>query len=332
MRTDIETIEAITLAAENRGVNLCGSFDDWTNTCMAIASVGEAGRPYFHRLAAMDDKYKESENDKKFTNCMRTVRNVTVGTLVKLAEDAGIRLSNESFTLQPTSYKPQRKVAEKQREIDYLSSEEWEKHLSYDNSFFDYLCKIFSRSEAEFLSDLFLLGSTADRCAIFWQIDEASKVREGKIMRYGDDGHKVEVFQNCKVWWYSNQLKRDKLLADSWQREQCLFGLHRINWIQNKQRIIAIVEGEKTAIIASGLLPDYCWLATGGCGGLTAEKCRPLQGRKVILFPDVGQYDKWRNLMPTLGIKDVAISDVLENKGFPNNYDVADFFVAEQRK
>ncbi|MBQ4227663.1 MAG: hypothetical protein II697_05610, partial [Clostridia bacterium] len=43
--------------------------------------------------------------------------------------------------------------------------------------------------------------------------------------------------------------------------------------------------------------PEYLWLATAGSGGLSAERLHCLQGRRVILFPDSGCYDKWSRHM-----------------------------------
>jgi hypothetical protein len=57
---------------------------------------------------------------------------------------------------------------------------------------------------------------------------------------------------------------------------------------------VALVESEKTAIIAAALWPDFIWLATGSLTGLTLERCESLQGRKIILFPDAGAYQQWQ--------------------------------------
>ena len=41
---------------------------------------------------------------------------------------------------------------------------------------------------------------------------------------------------------------------------------------QHPDKPIALVESEKTAIIYSGLMPQYLWLATGGKSQLSQEK------------------------------------------------------------
>lgn len=50
----------------------------------------------------------------------------------------------------------------------------------------------------------------------------------------------------------------------------------------------------KTAIICSGVMPEYVWLATGGKQNFKAEKCECLKGRKVILYPDLGAFEDWK--------------------------------------
>ena len=40
-------------------------------------------------------------------------------------------------------------------------------------------------------------------------------------------------------------------------------------------------------------MPNLIWLATGGIQGLTVERCQMLKNRNVILFPDLGAFEKW---------------------------------------
>ncbi len=56
---------------------------------------------------------------------------------------------------------------------------------------------------------------------------------------------------------------------------------------------VCIAESEKSALISAAFFPNDIWLASGGIQGLTIEKCQILKGRKVVLFPDLGAYDKW---------------------------------------
>lgn len=57
---------------------------------------------------------------------------------------------------------------------------------------------------------------------------------------------------------------------------------------------VAIVESEKTAIIASLFFPDIHFIATGGLNNLQSEKLRCLAWYRIVLFPDLGAEEKWR--------------------------------------
>ena len=80
---------------------------------------------------------------------------------------------------------------------------------------------------------------------------------------------------------------------------------------QHPDKPIALVESEKTAIICSGLMPQYLWLATGGKSQLSQEKLSVLAGRKTIAFPDIGGYDEWKKKLSAAEI-DITISDILQ--------------------
>ncbi|MCH5309732.1 MAG: toprim domain-containing protein, partial [Prevotella sp.] len=72
-------------------------------------------------------------------------------------------------------------------------------------------------------------------------------------------------------------------LPEAFNPERCLFGLHLL---AGDKKHVAVVESEKTAVIMSEAMPQYIWLAAGGLSMLSAEKLLPLQGRRVVLFPD----------------------------------------------
>jgi len=105
---------------------------------------------------------------------------------------------------------------------------------------------------------------------------------------------------------------------------------------------VAIVESEKSALIASAVFPELIWLAAGNINGLSIEKAKVLKGRNVTLFPDLGAFSKWKekaqmlnSLFPSplgegLGVR---CSTLLENEATDtdriNGLDIADFIIAE---
>ena len=128
-----------------------------------------------------------------------------------------------------------------------------------------------------------MAGST-----VFWQVDCQGRIRTGKVMLYGNDGHRVKEGGSAKLTWV-HVLKKQT----GCQMRQCFFGEHLLPHFPN--RTIILVESEKSALIASHFFPNYLWLATGGCNGcLNATASQVLKGRDVKLLPDLDKTDKWQ--------------------------------------
>lgn len=155
---------------------------------------------------------------------------------------------------------------------------------------------------------------------IFWQIDTENKVRTGKLIQYDSNTGRKK-----RINWVHSVLK----IAD-YNLNQCLFGLHLLN--SDKSKPIAIVESEKSAVIASIAFPEFIWMATGGLMNLKYDLLKPLANRKVILFPDAGCFDNWNNRVKDLP-KNIhfMISDLVKNKSTDvekeEGYDIADYIL-----
>lgn len=183
------------------------------------------------------------------------------------------------------------------------------------NNFAQFLLSVFDSKTVSELIGLFHIG-TSNRwpgATIFWQIDNEGKIRSGKIMLY-KSGHRTN-----KTDWVHSKM-------DGFNLCQCLFGLHQV--IERPYDPIAICESEKTAIIATAYLPEYVWMATGGKTNGVDEKCQVVKGKRVTLFPDLGAFDKWKNIGDLMGF---ATSDLLERhasmKERSEGLDLADFLL-----
>ncbi len=199
---------------------------------------------------------------------------------------------------------------------------------------------------------------------VFWQVDTAGRIRTGKIMKYDAVTGKRIKKPYPFITWAHTVLK----LPD-YELRQCLFGEHllttdsqmetRQSEIKNchteprteidnchgeprrtmtaevcatSQRVVAIVESEKTAIIASVYLPQFTWMACGSLTNLSPEKCEVLRGYNVVLFPDLNGYDKWCIKAKELSaITAITVSDLLERKASDNErlngLDLADYLL-----
>jgi hypothetical protein len=200
-----------------------------------------------------------------------------------------------------------------------------------NNKFVSYLIKQFGSEVALSLVSSYYIGSSKlwDGATVFWQLGTDNKIRTGKIMLYNSDTGKRIKEPFSHISWVHSVLK----LPD-YELRQCLFGEHLLNSF-NTLKPVAIVESEKTAILASAYLPQFIWLAVGSLTNLTAEKCNILKGRTVTLFPDLNGFEKWSNKAKELQyIASFQVSDLLERYASETEreqgLDLADYLIRFQ--
>jgi hypothetical protein len=82
--------------------------------------------------------------------------------------------------------------------------------------------------------------------------------------------------------------------------------------------------------------PDYLWLASGGLSQLSAKRMQFYKKRKVVFYPDLGAYEKWKQKaekLNELGFT-ISTSTLLEEKATESDksegFDVADYFIQER--
>lgn len=229
----------------------------------------------------------------------------------------------------------QKPMQQPQREANYIPFRYVEKSVSYNSTFVYFLCGLFDRFSLESptierLMQDYAIGATKDGSIIYWQIDTKGKVRTGKVMKYDPDtGHRIK--NGGGINWIHSIMKRQSLLPEDYNLAQCLFGEHLLRMYPTK--VVALVESEKSALIASGVYPEYIWLATGGKSQLSIDKLKVLKGRTVIMFPDVDGFEYWSNKakeVEAIGCK-VVVSNLLEKNATDedraNKIDLADWLI-----
>jgi hypothetical protein len=230
-------------------------------------------------------------------------------------------------TTERPTYKPQPAKLQP-KPASFISEEILKASLKAfeENCFVQYLNELFGVEVATELVKKYFIGSSKhwQGATVFWQIDKNGKVRAGKIMLYNPTtGKRIKEPFNHINWVHS------LLKTPEFELRQCLFGEHLLI---DKTKPVAIVESEKTAVIASVYKPEFIWLATGGKDSLKAEICSVLVGRTVTLFPDLNGFDKWsaeakKIFNPEL----VEVSDLLERKASEaerkQGLDLADFLI-----
>ena len=194
------------------------------------------------------------------------------------------------------------------------------------NHFIKFLIDLFGIKVARELISRYFISTSAhwNGATVFWQIDTQGKVRTGKIMLYSPTtGKRVKEPFNHITWVHKD------LKMPEFELMQCLFGEHLL---QDKTKPVAIVESEKTAIIASVYFPQFIWLAVGSLNNLNAEKCKILAWRTVALFPDLNGFEKWSSKAKELShLASFKISELLEHKATEverkQGFDLADYLI-----
>lgn len=244
-------------------------------------------------------------------------------------------INNYSFDRQRVEQKP--KLVSQSSAIGYIPSHYVEKSQSVHSNFFRFLSTLltayYGSKSNEVLTRLleeYRLGATHDGAVIFWQIDRNDKVRTGKVIQYSpENGHRIKGGRTSAVNWIHSILKKQQALPEEWQLSQCLFGEHLLK--SDPDKVVVLVESEKSAVIGSAIFPDYVWLATGGKSQTREEKLRVLTGRTVLLFPDADGYKEWKQRAGSMTFCRVIVSDIIEKNATPkqkaDHIDIADWII-----
>ena len=264
------------------------------------------------------------------------------------------------YTYQYKRPQPPIKENEPEKPIDYLpeevlnkSTEDWER-----NNFASFLIQIFGNEVAKDRSELYLIGNSKlwKGATAFWFVDIKTNVRQVKVMHYTigtgtinrTKSHQLAYKWSDKTKDYFEDInhsdkiyKAGKKILNNQEANllDCFFGEHLL--MLYPERKVAIVESEKTAIICSVYYPNYVWIATGGTNGCKwtkREVCKVLEGREVVLFPDLNCFEKWsekaKEIQSIVSCK-IRVSSILEKNATEEQrskgYDLADFVLVTDK-
>lgn len=219
---------------------------------------------------------------------------------------------------------------------DYIDFEVFKRTLAgYEqNAFIQFLLSLFPENAEAVWQAVknYFVGTTKDGKTIFWQIDRSGNVRTGKIIAYdaATGKRRKDVFPN----WTHAELKRRGQIKADFNLMQCFFGEHLLRG--EKQKPVAIVEAEKTAVIASICFPEFVWLAVGAKQNLKPEKLKRFGNRRIILYADADGFALWQEIALQARRKgfDVRMSSLIERHGTDaekgKGFDLADYLISEQ--
>ena len=214
----------------------------------------------------------------------------------------------------------------------------------HQNTFIQWLTQIVGTYHTQQAIERYFIGTSkeGEGSPVFWQIDINANIRSGKIMQYHRKTGKrrKDIHPSEAIKWAHKILN-----IPNFNLQQCFFGEHLLAIDDSqpktenlKSKTIAIVESEKTAIIASIYIPSLIWLSCGSANGMGGEnsineKCNVLKDRNVILYPDCGTYALWCKKAQQLSkiCKSANVSNLIEKHATPqekqSGYDIADYLI-----
>lgn len=222
-----------------------------------------------------------------------------------------------------------------QKEPFYIARNVFEKTLSnyHHNNLYLFLAMILGVPKTRNLVGLYQVGTSKfwDGATLFWQINSKGQIGQGKIMLFNQETGKRIKDPFPHISSVHKQLnKQDQ------KPEYCFFGEHLLSVFPNKA--IAIVESEKTALVMTGIVSDYLWIASGGLSNLNSRRMKAYKKRKIVFYPDLGAFEKWNQNAHDLNLLgyDIKTSNLLEENATSNDksegFDIADYFIKNRLK
>jgi len=175
---------------------------------------------------------------------------------------------------------------------------------------------------------MYFVGTYEDYTC-FPSIDRMNRVCRAKLIRFNPTTGK-----RLKGKYDTSSLPAKLKLKEDFNCKQIFFGEHLLPKYLNKP--VAIVEAEKTAIIASLYFPDFVWLGSNSKTWLKAERLQRLENRQIILYPDADGFDLWQAVAieaqrQGLNVKvSSLIEDFATDEQKQNQYDLADYLINQQ--
>ena len=220
------------------------------------------------------------------------------------------------------------------------------------NNLFRFMANEFGNEESNRVFELYKVRTSRHwrnhdgLSTIFPQIDGHGRVRQVKVMAYNpSNGKRMKKSDYCELWidnrkeyvadnrgidkiWFAGKTLLKNQEANL---QQTFFGCHLLKDASN----VGIVESEKTALLCAILMPSITWISTGGCNGcrwIEPHQTDVLKGKRVVLYPDAGMYQKWLEKSKHLsnaGVE-ISVSPICCNQ--PDNTDIADMLLLERQR
>jgi hypothetical protein len=177
---------------------------------------------------------------------------------------------------------PAQRGAQEQKK--YIAPEIAQKYFArYDsNRLAQYCASLFDKpiSEISPIFKRYAVGTGKAGETVFFYCDIAGRYEQPKVFEYDQTTGKRQKIHTPKPY-----------TSEQGYCRSALFGAQLLN--SETDKIILLVESEKTALLAALCFPELLALATGGKENLKPEYCTVLRGRDVIVLPDADAREAW---------------------------------------
>lgn len=93
---ELAKARAVTRELLRKGANIADDYGDYLKLGFALANgLGSEGRELYHQLCSQSSKYRESDCERKWQQCLRqNDGRTTLATFYNMAKQAGVDLSS----------------------------------------------------------------------------------------------------------------------------------------------------------------------------------------------------------------------------------------------
>jgi hypothetical protein len=228
---------------------------------------------------------------------------------------------------------------EQQKLITFLPEETWELETS-DNNLTNFLHSKFNSEDVNHVLNLYDVRTNHRywiNSVAFLQKDKYGNLRQVKVMDYNvttgkrviDSRGRVSI---PRVRFIGQILAEEAFILDH-NLKQCFFGEHLLKQFPDK--VVGLVESEKTAIICQILIPHLVWLATGGkngCQWYDPKSFEVLRGRVLDVYPDNDEFQAWNSKVTDQKLNSIATVRVRDDfyknqQPGEEKFDLADYII-----
>lgn len=323
---DIYDIDGIIRYALQSGIDISpADRQEWRMFCCGLKVLGYSEQDFVSLSSGAERDSRQAWRAERNPSRYKSEESAK-GMIVDLAKRAGVEvkhflLSQDTKSSRPT-YRTHRPTATKRTAPtpptataapDYLTTEQVRAAHAHaeETALFAWMAQEFGESATSFIFSVYMVGASKHtapngyRAAAFPYIDTAQRVVDCKLFHIDPTTGSRKTAAPLRSW--TDREGKQQELRSSWalaemnadRRRRNLPELNRAKWCNFGDHLlperptaeVALVESEKTALIAALTYPDKIWIAVGSKNNLTPERCKPYIGREVILFPDRDNYN-----------------------------------------